>query len=131
MASVGTHKVPRENKDEDKWFRFFTKIQLLGIAVGLLVGYIIVRFFQKFGLTVVGVFIALVNLIVIGVVMMFSIPPSKYLLGSGNPIYVILMRLLAHKMKHKNIYVRNYGEEERQEDAFDKLFSSLINLKGE
>lgn len=39
MAASGVFRVPREFKDEDKWFRYFNKKQALVLVLTLLADY--------------------------------------------------------------------------------------------
>ena len=39
MAATGVFRVPREFKDEDKWFRYFNKKQALVLVLTLLADY--------------------------------------------------------------------------------------------
>ena len=48
MASLGTYKVPAPLKDEDKWFKFFTKTQLICVAGSVVLGVsILVQFCRE------------------------------------------------------------------------------------
>lgn len=111
MASVGTHKVPKETKNESRWFKFFTLGQLIACGAVLMLDVGIVKFFSGFGIAIVGVFFAFAISLIMGVIIMARMPYSKYLLGAGLPIYIIVLRLILHKIIHKYLYLRNYDSE--------------------
>lgn len=112
MAVSGSYKVPAPLKDEDKWFKFFTKSQLLSIGVAVLIGFQILVFFGKHGLVPVGLAICLLIVIGVGVCVMVRIPPDKYLIGGGEYIAVILFRIIRKKLpKNKVLYIKNYNDE--------------------
>ena len=111
MASLGTYKVPAALKDEDKWFKFFTKAQLICIAVAVVLGVGILVFFSRLGLVAIGLALCLIVIIAVGVCVMIRIPADKYLMGGGEYIVVILFRLIRKRLpKNRVIYIKNYDE---------------------
>ena len=111
MASTGTHKIPKETKNESRWFKYFTTGQLVACGVVLLLDVGIVKLFMGIGLSIIGVFFAMAISIVLGLIIMAKMPYSKYMLACGQPLYVIVMRLFFHKYTHKYLYLRNYRAE--------------------
>lgn len=106
MARPGRYKVMREMKDEDKWFRWFTKEQLiyLGIFGGVGVGAVVL--FASIHLTLIGMVIAIM-LIAFGLILpRFDMPDDKYIIGGGMPLKVIAKRIILKQMPYnKKIYI--------------------------
>lgn len=115
--AIGTHKVPKETKQATtKWAKFFTTGQLAVLIVQVVIDYGIFTFFSKAGLQLVGLFIDLAITSVVGIIVMGTMPASKYLFGAGLPLWKIVMRVILRKFKHRYIYVRGYGGEEEHEE---------------
>lgn len=109
--ALGKYKVPRKFKDEDKWFRFFTKKQLVIMGTAALVGLSILMCSIKIGVPYVGFFLLLLIVISAGVCAMFKIPDDKYLIGGGEYIGTILIRMLIKRLPwNRNIYIKNYDK---------------------
>lgn len=109
----GVYEVPRELKDEDKWFRFFTKKQLfiVGIAVGIC-GFLF-AILTGLGLFVLALIISVVILVLAIFYAFFIMPDNKYLYGGGYEISTLIMRLINKKViSRKVIYVKFDSEEE-------------------
>lgn len=109
MAAVGTHKIPRENKNESRWFKFFTIGQLLALIIQAMIDVGLYKVFSAMKAPVVGIFVAMLLTIVVGIIVMGRMPYSKYQLASGQPFYIILTRMVMHKIIHRYLYLRNYG----------------------
>lgn len=111
MASLGNYQIPKEFKDEDKWFRFFTKFQLalFGIAVGISI--VILLITSAIHLLPLGV---ILTEILVGAALVFGfikLPQDRYMIGGGYPLRTIAIRLLTKNFrKNKKIYVKNYDE---------------------
>ncbi|AOZ97833.1 PrgI family protein [Butyrivibrio hungatei] len=108
----GTYDIPRELKDEDKWFKFFTKTQLFIFGIGLLIAAFFAFIFVPMGLIPVAIVIAVITLSIAGVLAFFPMPNSKYLYGGGYPLYIIVLRLLTKFFGKKKLYLKNYDSEE-------------------
>ena len=106
--SLGVYKVPDPLKDEDKWFKFFTKKQLLYIVSSIAVGALLFVFFKKIGLEIIGIVLGLMVIIVVALFAMISMPPERYLSGGGYSLEQLTMRLLHKRLKGHHIYVKNY-----------------------
>lgn len=106
MARPGRYKTMREMKDEDKWFKFFTKEQILYLAVFGSLGIGVVILFKAIGLTLIGMVFAVV-LVALGLILpRFDMPTDKYILGGGFPLKVIALRILLKQLpKNKKIYI--------------------------
>lgn len=106
MARPGRYKTMREMKDEDKWFRFFTKEQLLYLAIFGSIAVGIAFLFHMVGLTLIGMVFA-VMLIALGLILpRFNVPEDKYILGGGMPLKVIVKRILLKQLpKNKVLYI--------------------------
>lgn len=110
--AYGTYRVPREFKDEDRWFRFFTKTQLLimGVAVGICA--ILFLIFSVFGLFVPALILSVVVLALAGLLAFLPMPDNKYMYGGGYPVYVIAMRLINKKFLAKKQLYTKFDESE-------------------
>lgn len=105
--AYGVYRVPREFKDEDRWFRFFTKTQLLimGVAVGICG--ILFLLFSIVGLFVPALILSVVVLAIAGLLAFLPMPDNKYMYGGGYPVYIIAKRLINKKyIAKKQIYVK-------------------------
>ena len=108
MSRLGRYKIPREFKDEDKWFKFFTKKQLFYLVIfgGLAVGAVWLT--SNIHLTLLGILLA-IFLIAIGIVVpRVNMPLDKYLWGGGVPIEKLAVRVLLKQLpKNKVVYISN------------------------
>ena len=114
MAKLGRYKVPREFKDEDKWFKIFTKKQLLFFigAVAICAGVLFVA--NLIHLQFVGAVIS-VLVLAIGVILpRANMPDDKYLIGGGMPLDTLFVRVVAKIIlkDKKSIYILNSEKEE-------------------
>ena len=112
MAELGSYQIPKEFKDEDKWFKYFTKKQLVIVGGALALSVVIVGFFFGIHLLPVGVIIGeTIMLLAVGIAFI-KIPTDRYLIGGGYPVSQILIRLIVKKLPgNKVLYVKNYEEE--------------------
>ena len=112
MPANGTYRVPREFKDEDKWFRFFTKTQLLIVGVGAGISAVIFFIFSLLELFVPALIITVIVMALSGLLAFLPMPNNKYMYGGGYPVYVIVLRLVNKLfIAEKCIYVK-YDESE-------------------
>ena len=112
MAELGSYQIPKEFKDEDKWFKYFTKKQLIVVGSALGASVLIISFFNGVGLLPVGISISEVVLILSITSSFIRIPRERYLIGGGYHIAVILWRLICKRFpKNRVLYVKNYEEE--------------------
>lgn len=107
--ALGTYKIPDALKDEDKWFRFFTKTQCCAILCALVTGLMMLVFFSKFHLVPVGLALLVIDVCSVGVATMIRIPDEHYLMGSGEYIGTIVLRVVKKRTKRNRvIYIKNY-----------------------
>lgn len=114
MAQIGRYKIPRPFKDEDRWFKFFTKDQLLWIGLALIISFRLVTWVMYSSKVVL--FITLVGCVVFviatAVIAMCSMPTDKYLWGGGIPLKKLVVRLIRKRLKaNRQLYVKNYNAE--------------------
>ncbi len=111
--ALGVYKVPREFKDEDKWFRFFTKTQLFIMLIGLAISVVFFLIFGAIHATKLAVILSVFVLLVCALLAFFKIPESRYLYGGGYPAYQILLRIIRkYFVEKKQIYIKNIRQEE-------------------
>lgn len=111
--ALGTYRVPREFKDEDRWFRFFTKTQLLIVGIGLAISVILFLIMSPFHMVIPALIISVIVLTICGLLAFLPMPTNKYLYGGGYPIYVIVLRLYRKVFVAKKVvYTKNIPEEE-------------------
>lgn len=105
-------EMPNQFEDEDLWFKFFKKKQLLIIASILFICLALIRWFSSVNLMWVGVVIAIVIMIVALVLVMIPIPDNLYLYGIGKPLYVMVVLFLLNKINpKKHIYTLESDKE--------------------
>ncbi len=110
MAQYGKYRIPREFKDEDKWFRFFTKQQLIYLAAAIGIDFILIVLSLSLHILGVGIALSVITLMVVMFLAFFVMPPDKYLIGGGYRITVILLRVLYRRLpQNRVLYVKGYG----------------------
>ncbi len=111
MSQLGQYKTPGELKDEDKWFKFFTKKQLVIAIVVLIIDWNIAVIFNKIHLIVIGITLDVFITIVMAIITLLPMPANKHIFGGGLPLYRIAYRILIRKLFNKHIYTTMYEEE--------------------
>lgn len=112
MKQPGKYKTPNEFKDEDIWFKWFTKKQFLYMVASAIVSVFIFVTLEKFKLTLIGAIAAVVILFAGFFVPRFNMPEDKYIIGGGIPLEQVLIRILAKKLfQKKKIYVSDFSKE--------------------
>lgn len=107
--ALGTYKIPDALKDEDKWFKFFTKTQCGAMICALVSGLMLLAFFSKLHLFPVGLALLVVDICCVGVAVMVRIPEEHYLMGAGELIGTVVLRVIKKRMsKNRVIYIKNY-----------------------
>lgn len=109
----GTFKIPMDAKDEDKWLKYFTKAQLAVVIFVAAIDVVIVKGFQALGILPVGIFIAIVLMITACIVALCKVPESSHVIGAGNNIGKILIRMYIHRKIYRKVYIKGYGGEEK------------------
>ena len=122
----GTFKIPMDAKDEDKWLKFFTKSQLAVIVIVAVIDFGIIKLTQALGATPIGVFIAIVLMIAACIITLFKVPESSHVIGAGNNIGKIIVRMLIHWKIYKKVYIRGYGNvEEKKPSQIEELIGRI------
>lgn len=103
-------------QDEDKWLKYFTKTQLLFLAAFTAPGVGLVIFFNRIGLTFIGM-VFLLLFVALGIALphpKMKMPDDKYLWGGGVMIKTLLVRVLLKLLpSNRNVYISlPYDEEE-------------------
>ncbi len=112
MAELGSYQIPKEMRDEDKWFRYFTKKQLIFVGGALFAAVAICTFFKSIGLFKVGLSISEVILLITLAASFIKIPTDRYLIGGGYHIMQIVSRMVIKRLpQNKILYVKNYEED--------------------
>ncbi len=111
--ALGTYQIPKEFKDEDKWFRFFTKTQLAYMVVAGILSFPVLALMHAVHLTYLGIFISVVFFMIAIVMAFVPIPTSKYMFGGGYRMSHIVARLIWKFIlgRGKDLYIKNYKEE--------------------
>lgn len=110
MAQTGVFRVPREFKDEDKWFRYFSKKQAAVLVITGLVDYRLIAAASKHGLTMPAVVAAILLLLVAGGLVLIHLPVDvMFLTGGGITLDQWIFRVILRKSK-KVIYTKNAFE---------------------
>lgn len=112
MAAAGVFRVPREFKDEDRWFRYFNKKQAAVLVLTGLADYRIIMAASGKGLTLPAVIAALLLTLVAGGLVMVRLPvDAMYLMGGGITldqwVFRTALRKCCKKIYTKNAYERS------------------------
>ncbi len=114
MAATGVFRVPREFKDEDKWFRYFNKKQAVVMVLAGLVDYRMVMAGSSHGLTLPAVVAAVLLTLVAGGLVMVHLPVDvMFLTGGGITLDQWIFRVILRKSR-KVIYTKNVQERDCQ-----------------
>lgn len=106
MATTGVFRVPREIRDEDKWFRYFTKKQAAIIMLSLLIDYKMITAATARGLTLPAIIAAIIfTLIVAGAVMVQLPVDVMFLTGGGITLSEWLFRVFL-RLRRRAIYTK-------------------------
>ena len=111
MARIGRYKIPRPFKDEDKWFRWFTKKQLMYLTIFGGMGVLALFISALAKIPVIGgiVFVVFISLGLI--IPRFNMPDDKYLWGGGMPLETICLRWFMKKISKKALYIKFHNKE--------------------
>ena len=122
----GTFKIPMDAKDEDKWLKFFNKSQLIVIIIVTALADGIVKFCQMLGIMPIGIFIAAILMITACIITLCKVPESSHVIGAGNNIGKVLIRMLLHRKIYSKVYIRGYGNvEEHKPTKYEQLLGRL------
>lgn len=112
MSKFGVFKIPREYKDEDKWFRYFNKKQAVILVLTLLADYRFLLWANTYGHLMPAVIAAILFTLIIAAVIMIELPTeAMFLTGGGITLEQCLVRLIIRK-RNRVIYVKNYEPED-------------------
>ncbi len=115
-VQTGVFRVPGEFKDEDKWFRYFTKKQAAVLVASLLVDYRLVMAASPKGLLLpVAAAAVIFTVLTVGMVMVELPVDAMFLTGGGITLDQWLFRLFLRK-RQRVIYTK-YVKEEPKEDV--------------
>lgn len=115
MAATGVFRVPREFKDEDKWFRYFNKKQALVLVLTLLADYRMLVAASRHGFVLPALVAAvLLTLAAAGVVMVQLPVDVMFLTGGGITLDQWLLRVMLRKCR-RVIYTRHSCEREEED----------------
>ena len=115
MARLGSYRIMKPLKDEDRWFKFFTKKQLMFVVVGLMLSFVTFTIFNGIGLRIVGIFLVEIIMTISMLLAFLKLPFEKYLIGGGRYAHEILFRLIAKNMpSNKVIFTKNYEDIEEE-----------------
>ena len=113
--TLGNYRIMKPLKDEDRWFKFFTKKQLVFIAPGIILSIVLYNLFTMVGFRLGGIVAATFIIAVSLLIAMFTIPLSRYMISGGRPVYVVLYRLIRkRRKKNRVIYTKNYEHLENE-----------------
>lgn len=115
MAGYGVYQIPREFKDEDKWFKYFTKKQALVVLFCGVVDYQMINLLAAKNLLIVGILLScLLTIILVGGVMIVLPLDNFFLTGGGLTIMEWLLRYL-YRRKSRCLYTKNMDDGETDE----------------
>lgn len=117
MDRIGRYKIPRPFRDEDIWFRFFTKKQLLVIGAAALISLqlVIWAFKRSNILLFFALVLGIILIAVVSIIVKFDMPTDKYLWGGGTSLEKLLLRIIRKKLKSNRVlYVKFYQNPERK-----------------
>ena len=110
MAATGVFRVPREFKDEDKWFRYFNKKQAVVLVLTLLADYRMLVAASEHGLVLPALVAAvLLTLVAAGIVMVQLPVDVMFLTGGGITLDQWLFRIILRKSR-RVIYTKQSCE---------------------
>jgi putative effector of murein hydrolase len=109
-----TYKTPHKYEDSDLWFRFFTKTDLLILALPVYVDFKILsaHFSGSVGEWFFAALIAALILIPFLVIAKMTVPKNMAMYGGGITCKKMALRLIAYYLcrSGRTIYIRNYDK---------------------
>lgn len=110
MAAIGVFRVPREFKDEDKWFRYFTKKQALVLVLTALADYRLIMFATRYDMVIPAIIVSILLTLIMGGMVMIQLPVDvMFLTGGGITLDEWLFRVALRKCR-KVIYTKHTQE---------------------
>lgn len=115
MAATGVFRVPREFKDEDKWFRYFNKKQAVVLVLTLLADYRMLVAASEHGLVLPALVAAVLFTLVAAGIVMVQLPVDvMFLTGGGITLDQWLFRIILRKSR-RVIYTKHSCEKEEED----------------
>lgn len=106
MSATGVFRIPREIRDEDKWFRYFTKKQAAVIGGSLLIDYRMITIAAAKGLTLPAIVAAIILTLVAAGVVMVKLPVDvMFLTGGGITLSEWAFRVFL-RVRGRDIYTK-------------------------
>lgn len=101
--------IPLEFSDEDKYFKYFTKKNILALLLSGIVCYCIAKLSAALlGTMLPGLIVGLLMVLVIVGVTMLPIPETEYMKGAGLTLDVIIIRRIIRRTS-RVIYIKGYS----------------------
>ncbi len=110
-GTLGKYKIPRPMQDEDKWFRYFTKRQLIYVGISLVIMARLIFWVKDYKpfIQIPVLTLGCIVVIVSTVFGMVNMPDDRYLWGGGTSLEKLAVRLFRRKLRSNRVlYVRNY-----------------------
>lgn len=108
MARVGIYQIPTEMKDQDKWFKYFTKKQACVLFLTAVFDYRFLMWAGTHHMLVPALMFTIFFSAAIASIVLIPLPSAiLYLSGGGIMLDQWLIRVFIRK-RNKQIYVKNY-----------------------
>lgn len=115
MAEYGVYQIPREFKDKDKWFKYFTKKQAVVVLLCGVLDYQIVKVSVANHLLIPGILLSCLLTITLAEGVIVVLPLDNFFLtGGGLTITEWLLRYL-YRRKNRCLYTKNMDDGEADE----------------
>ena len=107
---IGINRSIQGIKDEDKWFRYFTKKQALVMILVLLADYKLIMAAAPHGMVIAAIIVSILMTLVAGGMVMIELPVDvMFLTGGGITLDQWLFRVILRKSR-KVIYTKHTQE---------------------
>ena len=108
--AFGTFKTFGQIKDEDKYFRFFTKRNIAWTFVGGLLGFGIYSVINAIGFPMVAAVTGIVICVFFGAMSFVQVPVERYLSGGGLFLTTVVFRWLQRRVGSSKVIYNKYYE---------------------
>ena len=112
MARIGVFKVPSEFKNEDKWFKYFNRKQIVVLIITLFIDYRLISFSNSSGLLIPAIIVAIFFTMVIMGCVMVNLPVDSFFLTGGGVTLDELAYRIIYRKTHKVIGTKNYCQDD-------------------
>lgn len=106
MATVGKYKIPKPYKDQDIWFRWFTKKQVFYLIVAAVISMGVLYVTYTIHLLLIGLVLVVILVALALVIPRFKMPEDKYLIGGGMELETLSLRIIKKMIRKKKLYIR-------------------------